>query len=112
MYNAKSDAWSKSLDLAHKILNPSTYNCSLCNLTHGNFSEKEVWKNFREYSETDFVFMYKDVFVKKYPDYNDKDFPIILEMDNGKKPVILFDAQKLTSITSVEELIEILQKKI
>ena len=30
-------------DAAHKLLRPSTYKCSLCQLTHGHFGEK---KNF------------------------------------------------------------------
>jgi len=46
VYNAASDIWSKSLDAAHKIISPSTYACNLCSLTHGNFSEKQVWVLF------------------------------------------------------------------
>ncbi|WP_109299740.1 GTPase [Aquimarina sp. AU474] len=112
VYNAKSDVWSKSLDLAHKMLSPSTYNCDLCALTHGNFSEKKIWKNFKENSDVGFVFIYKDAFVKKYSNLDKYVFPIILELQDDNDPIILFDAQKLASIGSIEEFIKKLKKEI
>lgn len=104
--------WSKSLDLAHKMLSPSTYNCDLCALTHGNFSEKKIWKNFKENSDVGFVFIYKDAFVKKYSNLDKYVFPIILELQDDNDPIILFDAQKLASIGSIEEFIKKLKKEI
>ena len=47
-YNANSDTGSKMLDFAHKIMSPATYNCALCSLTFGAFTEKKKWKTFRK----------------------------------------------------------------
>ncbi|CAN0603176.1 unnamed protein product, partial [Ectocarpus sp. 12 AP-2014] len=48
IYNANSNTGSKMLDFAHKIINPATYNCNLCSLTYGSFTENKQWKGFRE----------------------------------------------------------------
>lgn len=74
------------LDSAHKLINPESYACSLCALTHGVFSEKEEWTEFKESSSLEMKFLHKDAFLKQYrskwlPKYN---FPIVLaEADNG-----------------------------
>ncbi len=111
IYNAKSDFWSKSLDMAHKIISPDTYACYLCSLTHDSFSEKEIWKSFREKSSVELIFMYKNEFLKKYPGDKEYDFPMILQ-EQQQRFAILLDSKKITSFKSVEELIVTLQKKI
>ena len=80
IYNANSGTINGLLDSAHKVLSPKTYDCKLCDITFGVFSEKEEWKDFRETSAIEMVFLHKDEFLKQYrskwlPKYN---FPIIL----------------------------------
>ncbi len=112
MYNAKSDFWNKYLDVAHKIISPSSYSCDLCSLTYGNFSEKKAWKAFRENTDYDFVFMYKDEFLKKYSLKEEAfKFPVILEKEK-EAPRLFLDVEALSKLHSVEELIKILEKKI
>ncbi len=111
VYNAKSDFWNKSLDMTHKIISPDTYACDLCSLTHDSFSEKEIWKSFKEKSSVELIFMYKNEFLKKYPRNKEYDFPVILQ-EQQQDFAILIDSKKITSFKSVEELIVTLQKKI
>ena len=40
IYNADDSFSSKAIDFIHKIVNPETYQCSLCTLTYGNVSMK------------------------------------------------------------------------
>ena len=54
------------LDSGHKILSPSTYNCSLCKMTHGILKEKQIWTQFRNESHLDMMFYHKDEFEKEY----------------------------------------------
>ena len=107
MYNAKSDIWSKYLDSAHKIISPKTYSCSLCSLTHNNFLEKKERKYFRENTCLDFVFMYKDEFLKLYSSsiYKNLKFPIVFVRESKDLTVIL-EAEKLENMKTVEQLIE------
>ncbi|MEW7290921.1 GTPase [Aquimarina sp. 2304DJ70-9] len=110
VYNAKSDYWNKQLDGIHKIISPSTYSCDLCSLTHGNFSEKKIWKDFKQNSGLEIEFMYKNEFEDAYPNIKEFDFPMILQKDKNTIEV-LFDSKKIASLESTEELIKKLQKK-
>jgi len=93
VYNAKSDYWSKKIDFAHKIISPSTYNCDLCTLTHGNWGETEVWKKFR-----------KNEFEKFYPEIK-VEFPVILKVENNDETSIFMNAESLAKIKTIEDLI-------
>lgn len=107
VYNAKAGLVNSWLDMVHKIVSPTTYECDLCALTHGNFSEKRSWKKFRNRHLIDMEFHHKDEFLKKYkskwlPKYT---FPVILISDqNGLHPFML--PQDLKEIESVTDLIK------
>ena len=79
----------------------------MCTLTHGNFSEKQIWKKFRNTDLIDMEFHHKDEFLKKYkskwlPKYT---FPVVLISDKqGLQPFIM--SQDFKEIDSVEGLIE------
>ena len=109
IYNANSDTGSKMLDFAHKIVSPTTYNCNLCSLTHGNFTEKKQWKTFRErllaegyqldfFHKDEFQERYKSKFGHKYT------YPIIL-VETDHELEVLVTAEKLNAMETVEELI-------
>ena len=83
VYNADSGVANALLDSVHKVVSPSTYSCNLCNITYGVISEKKEWKEFRESSNIEMVFLHKDEFLKQYrskwlPKY---EFPIILSKE-------------------------------
>lgn len=106
IYNAHSGAIHALIDSAHKIISPKTYDCQLCNITFGVFSEKEEWKNFRETSDGEMVFLHKDEFLKNYrskwlPKY---DFPIILSEEKYGLEIFV-TAQELNALKSTSELI-------
>ena len=102
VYNANSGALSTALDVAHKIISPSTYQCNLCSLTHGTFTERDVWKRFREESDTELVFYHRDEFEKEF---NQKyTYPIVLKEDNGKLAEYI-STEKINAISDVEDLI-------
>lgn len=80
MYNADATPLSGIIEGAHKLLQPQTYACHLCVLTHNPFFEKKLWKQFRKNTTIPFDFFHKNDFLKQYrskwlPNYN---FPIIL----------------------------------
>ena len=113
VYNANSGLLDKIIDGAHKIVSPSTYECNLCAITFGSFTEDELWKAFRENSNLNMRFYYKDEFQKKYrskwlPKF---EFPVILVVKDGNlEPFILKD--DLNMLTSSEALIEEIKKRL
>lgn len=109
IYNANSDTGSKMLDFAHKIVSPATYNCNLCSLTHGNFTENKQWKTFRERllaEGYELEFFHKDEFQKSYKSKFGHAFtyPIIL-LETTHDLEVLLSAEKLNAMERVEDLI-------
>lgn len=108
VYNANSGALNTSLDIAHKLISPSTYNCQLCNLTHGTFRERQAWKQFRETSSDELVFYHKDQFEREFS--RSYSYPVVLERD-GDSLEILLESSQLAKFNSAEGLIKALQDK-
>ncbi|APG61215.1 GTPase [Christiangramia salexigens] len=107
VYNANSGRLNSCMDSLHKLLQPSTYDCELCDLTHGVFSEKTEWKDFRKELEVETEFLHKDEFKKTYASkFGHKyDYPVILaETHHGIELIISKD--ELSFINSVDELIQ------
>ncbi len=108
VYNANSGKLSAALDIAHKIISPSTYQCNLCSLTHGTFTERDVWKKFREESDTELVFYHKDEFEHEF----NKQFtyPMVLKEEKGELTEYI-STDKINAISDVEDLIAQLKSK-
>ncbi|GGW51709.1 hypothetical protein [Arenibacter certesii] len=111
VYNAKSGLGNSLLDGAHKILDPKSYSCSLCSITHGAFLENKRWKEFREHSDFDMEFLYKDQFIIKYRDKVGEGvkFPVIFEVDNGGFHVVL-SSKSIDVLGNQESLIGAIQE--
>lgn len=111
IYNANSGALNGLLDTAHKLVSPETYQCELCDLTHGAFTEKKEWLRFRESVKTPMQFLHKDEFLKRYkskwlPQY---DFPVVLAVvDSGLEVAI--SKERLTELQTPEALIKEVQE--
>ncbi|WP_396597205.1 GTPase [Dokdonia sp. R86516] len=107
IYNANSGTLNGVLDTAHKLVSPETYQCELCDLTHGAFTEKKEWLRFRESVKTPMQFLHKDEFLKRYkskwlPQY---DFPVVLAVvDSGLEVAI--SKERLTELQTPEALIK------
>lgn len=91
IYNANSGIRNKIFDSAHKILSPDTYACNLCDITYGVFSEKKVWKEFREKSPLQMEFLHKDEFKSLYASkFGYKfDYPVVLIGSEGGFEVLV-----------------------
>nr|WP_297789697.1 GTPase [uncultured Allomuricauda sp.] len=106
IYNAKSDILSTVSDFAHKILSPSTYPCSLCQLTYGNVGMHKRWAAFLETLPYQKRFLHKDEAIEIGVDYPSQPLPIILAKNNKGKIHILLNAKELNQLTSLDDLIE------
>lgn len=113
IYNADSGLGNLLLDGAHKILSPNTYECSLCSLTFGAFSEKAIWKKFREESKFEMEFLHKDEFKKKYASkFGHKfTFPIVIAETEVDLEVFI-NSDDLNQLKEAEELIGLITDRI
>ncbi|MGK7942513.1 MAG: GTPase [Crocosphaera sp.] len=110
VYNANSGLMNTVLDIGHKILSPETYNCNLCNITHGVLQEREEWKSFRESSTNELEFLHKDEFEKKYKQV--KEYPIVLMSNQKNELHEIINKDELNQLNTVEGLIKKLQETI
>ncbi|WP_026915196.1 hypothetical protein [Christiangramia portivictoriae] len=112
VYNADSGKLNSIIGAFQKIVDPNSYNCSLCKLTYGAFDEKKQWRHFRENADLDMEFLHKDEFLKSYASkFGHKfDFPIILAQ-NQKGLEVLVSTSELKGITEVEELISKIKER-
>lgn len=101
VYNADSGPIAGLLDIGHKILSPSTYDCSLCSLTHDTFSEKESWREFRRTMGMPMEFLHRDEFEKKY-DLR-FDYPVILKKNDTID--VLMNKEEIDAVKDLDGLI-------
>lgn len=109
VYNADSGKLNAAFDIAHKIISPKTYKCSLCALTFDTFSENKQWSEFRDNAQIKMTFLHKDKFQSKYK--TQYDCPVVLTSNDDVLDVLL-NADAINSFDSVTDLIHELQTKI
>lgn len=112
VYNADSGLRNVLVDGARKILSPTTYECSLCSITYGAFTENSAWKKFRKETDLTMVFLHKDEFAKQYKSkFGHKfTFPIVLnETELGHE--VLIATNELNGLSDARELIDLLVKR-
>ena len=110
VYNAGSGFFNVASDMAHKIFSPSTYPCSLCDLTYGIFKIRPEWEDFIQHSPLPFEFLHKDEFHHAYSSGREFRLPVVLTEMNGDLQTLL-SAQELNALQSVAGLKEqILQR--
>lgn len=113
IYNANSGARNAILGSMHKVFSPQTYDCNLCDITYGVFTENRTWKRFRKESDHEMVFLHKDEFTKTYASkFGHKfDFPIVL-LEGERGLEVLIPTNELNLVQSAEELISFVTERI
>lgn len=112
VYNADSGLGNLILDGAHKILSPSTYDCKLCEITFGAFTENAIWKKFRTSFHNEMEFLHRDEFKKAYASkFGHKfTFPIVLlASDRGLE--VLIKTAEMNNLNSTEDLIALVAER-
>ncbi|SMC32797.1 GTPase [Cellulophaga tyrosinoxydans] len=112
IYNANSGKHNALLDTMHKIVSPNTYNCNLCDITFGLFTENKTWRKFRETSKVEMVFLHKDEYLKKYKSkFNYKfTFPIVLA-EHLESLSVFINTDELNKLKNQEGLMKEIRKR-
>ena len=105
VYNADSGFVNTLMDIGHKALDPDTYQCNLCSLTHGVLSEHKQWKEFREQSSAEMKFLHRDEFEQEYQ--RKFDYPVVLKEDELE---VVISQAELNDIPTLDRLIEEVNK--
>ncbi len=65
VYNADSGVFNTLADIGHKIVSPDTYQCHLCELTHGYFTMRDEWSSFLQQMNSEIRFLHRDQFAEE-----------------------------------------------
>ncbi len=106
VYNARSGSLHKGIDFFHKIISPDTYECNLCKITHGVFTERSKWKQFRNQENVEMKFYYIDEFEARFG--KKLTYPVILDSPSLD---ILLSNKEINKLKTLDELIEIIRTK-
>lgn len=110
VYNADSGLFNALTDTAHKIFSPSTYECNLCALTHGNFGMRNEWKAFLESLNIEMEFLHKNELAEHYKINNAKLPAIYNKIDNQLTELI--PADLINQCQNLAELKQLIQAKL
>lgn len=102
VYNADSGLFNVMADIGHKLFSPSTYECALCALTHGYFSERSAWRAFVESLACDCEFLHRDQFRDRYPDHA-ADLPAVFVVRDAG-PELCLDAATIRACNDLNRL--------
>jgi len=109
VYNADSGVFNTLSDIAHKILSPDTYECNLCNLTHGYFQAREEWTTFLNDLDAEIEFLHRDEFVKQHgADIENVEYPAIFVKDEGELKLWI-DKEVINKMSSTDDLMEMIR---
>lgn len=103
VYNANSGKLNAFFDTLHKKLSPSTYQCNLCQLTYGSFTEMPEWKNFRENFSGEMQFLHIDEFEALYP--KAESYPLVYQEGDDGKLEVLLNTEQVNSFKDLQSLI-------
>ena len=108
VYAAEGGIYHTLIDIAHKIVSPSTYSCNLCAITYGIINENKTWKDFVRQLSVSSEFLHRDEFLKKYPGRKEE-LPAVFFQSEGRLELVI-PAAEINRMKSVEELISAIKK--
>ncbi len=109
VYNADSGKINALKDYVHKIVKPSTYPCSLCAVTYGNFGMKQEWKDFVQSLGISVEFLHRDEFNAQYQ-VPDATYPAAYLKTNDKL-TLLITREEMNATQTLDEMIKLVRKK-
>lgn len=104
VYNVDATPQALVRDFVHRIVDPETYPCRLCDLTYGRFVKKPGWQWFLWSLPVATAFYTRDVFFRKYPAERHQDLPAILAEDSQGRFSVFMSPADFTAITDLEAL--------
>ena len=106
VYNARSGVFNTLIDYFHKVISPSTYECSLCSLTYNNYGQVKAWKQFIQSLNIPIYFKYSDHLSEIGLDKETK-LPIVVNTDLN----VVVSSEEINQCQTIDALIEMIRKK-
>ena len=108
VYNADADFWSVAKDAVIKVVNPSSYECNLCAISHGALGPRAEWRKFLDQIPIGKRSLHRDEFRVQYPQLRDIELPAVFIEEDGE-PRLLVEAKRINGMTTIGDLISALE---
>ena len=104
VYNVEATPQALVRDFVHRLTDPDTYPCRLCDLTYGRFVKKPGWQMFVWSLPVKSSFYTRDGFVRKFPGLRDYTFPAVFAEDASGELTTFLSADEMASLRTLEAL--------
>ena len=106
VYNANAGFMNRMFDSLHKLMRPSTYQCSLCMITFNYSGMRDSWKVYLNNLPIEKKFIHRDEFIVQYPDKKNLCLPsVFLQEDNELTQIVTAKDLNQTDLKGLMERI-------
>jgi hypothetical protein len=111
VYNADGGRLNAIMDSAQKLFAPSTYQCSLCAITHGMVSTRSEWRDYMRNLPYETRFYHRDGFRSEFPNQLAR-LPAIFMLEEDGSMRTIMRAEELDEQLSIAQLTAVLSRKL
>jgi len=104
VYNVDATPVALLVDFVHRLLDPETYPCRLCDLTYDRFIKKASWSRFVSGLPVDARFHLRAGFRRQFPEQAREPLPAVFVENRAGEARILISAKELAQLTDLESL--------
>ncbi len=112
VYNVDATPVALLLDFVHRILDPATYPCRLCDLTYGRFIKKASWSRFVAELPVDARFHLRAGFRRAFPDQATERLPAVFVERRSGDIRVLISAKELDGLRDLESLQSLVERRV
>jgi hypothetical protein len=112
VYNVDATPQALIKDFIHRLWDPDTYPCRLCDVTYGRFVKKPGWQLFLKTLPLRSAFYTRDHFIRKFPAHAQTVFPIVLAEDERGTLTTFISADDFLVIPTLEALKDEVTKRL
>lgn len=104
VYNVDATPSALLRDFVHRLVDPATYPCRLCDLTYGRLIKKAEWSRFVAELPVRARFHLRGGFWQRFPEYRNEPLPAVFVEEPPGVLRILISAEELRGVADLEAL--------
>ena len=112
VYNVDATPSALLRDFIHRLADPESYPCRLCDITYGRFLKKAEWIRFVASLPTRARFHLRGSFRRRFRDQRHEPAPAVFIEESPGKLRILISAKELQDIAVLEALETLLASRV
>jgi hypothetical protein len=112
VYNVDATPSALLRDFIHRLADPESYPCRLCDVTYGRFLKKAEWSRFVDGLPTRARFHLRGSFRRRFPEQRQEPAPAVFVEESPGKLRTLISAKELQGVADLEALETLLASRV